>query len=158
MFPRPPEVHVHRNTQTCIHTHALHSHRVGAPVTLLHQHCVEKRTWKGGKIDFATAVYTFGAFGAVSLPLTSHHKQLSCLTLRVSHRAWIEPGEWLNTKPSTSPRRATPTHAGRWGSAWRPPPDLLFYYFLETYQTKGAKKISPMWDSNSGPLVAQPED
>ena len=54
---------------------------------------------------------SFGAFGAVSLPLTRHHKQLSCLTLRVSHRAWMEPGEWLNTKPSSSPRGATPTHA-----------------------------------------------
>jgi hypothetical protein len=49
----------------------------------------------------------FGAFGAVSVTLTRHHKQLSCLTLRVSHRAWIEPGEWLNTKPSSSPRGAS---------------------------------------------------
>ena len=48
----------------------------------------------------------FGAFGAVSATLTRHHKQLSCLTLRVSHRAWIEPGEWLNTKPNSSPRGA----------------------------------------------------
>ena len=38
----------------------------------------------------------FGAFGAVSLSRTSHHKQLSCLTLRVSHRVWIEPEEWLS--------------------------------------------------------------
>ena len=63
--------------------------------------------------------------------------RLSCLTLRVSHRAWIEPGEWLNTKPSTSPRGATPTHAGRWGSAWRTPPDL---------QTTEATGFSPKPD------------
>ena len=43
------------------------------------------------------SVTAFGAFGAVSATLTRHHKQLTCLTLRVSHRAWIEPGEWLNT-------------------------------------------------------------
>ena len=79
----------------------------------------------------------FGAFGAVSATLTRHHKQLSCLTLRVSHRAWIEPGEWLNTKPSSSPRGATPTHAGRWGSAWRAPPDL---------QTTEATGFSPKPD------------
>ena len=81
--------------------------------------------------------FTFGAFGAVSVTRTSHHKQLSCLTLRVSHRAWIEPGEWLNTKPSSIPRGATPTHAGRWGSAWRAPPDL---------QTTEATGFSPTPD------------
>ena len=83
------------------------------------------------------SAFAFGAFGAVSVTLTRHHKQLSCLTLRVSHRAWIEPGEWLNTKPSTSPRGATPTHAGRWGSAWRTPPDL---------QTTEATGFSPKPD------------
>ena len=46
----------------------------------------------------------FGAFGAVSATLTRHHKQLSCLTLRVSHRAWIEPGEWLSTSELQSKR------------------------------------------------------
>ena len=89
---------------------------------------VSHRAWTGP---------AFGAFGAVSVTLTRHHKQLSCLTLRVSHRAWIEPGEWLNTKPSTSPRGATPTHAGRWGSAWRTPPDL---------QTTEATGFSPKPD------------
>ena len=46
----------------------------------------------------------FGAFGAVTLARTSHHKQLPCLTLRVSHRAWIEPGEWLSTTKLQSKR------------------------------------------------------
>ena len=64
-------------------------------------------------------------------------KQLPCSTLWVSHWAWIEPGEWLKTKPSTSPRGATPTHAGRWGSAWRTPPDL---------QTTEATGFSPKPD------------
>ena len=46
----------------------------------------------------------FGAFGAVYATRTSHHKQLSCLTLRVSHRVWIEPEEWLNTSELQSKR------------------------------------------------------
>ena len=46
--------------------------------------------------------------------------QVSPLTNRVSHRDLIEPGEWLST-PSSSPRGATPTHGGSWGSARRPP-------------------------------------
>ena len=49
--------------------------------------------------------------------------QVSPLSSRVSHRARIEPGEWLNT-PSSSPREATPTHGGSWGSARRPLPHL----------------------------------
>jgi hypothetical protein len=90
----------------------------------------------------------FGAFGAVSVTLTRHHKQLSCLTLRVSHRAWIEPGEWLNTKPSSIPRGATPTHAGRWGSAWRAPPYL---------QTTEATGFSPKPDRlQAGDRIGDP--
>ena len=99
-----------------------------------HRVWIEPEEWLSTSYEYVSA---FGAFGAVSLPLTRHHKQLSCLTLRVSHRAWIEPGEWLNTKPSTSPRGATPTHAGRWGSAWRTPPDL---------QTTEATGFSPKPD------------
>ena len=37
-------------------------------------------------VEPSQASIKFGAFGAVSLPRTSHHKQLSCLTLRVSLR------------------------------------------------------------------------
>ena len=47
-----------------------------------------------------------GAFGAVYATRTRHHKQLSCLTLRVSHRVWIEPEEsqWLSTSELQSKR------------------------------------------------------
>ena len=46
----------------------------------------------------------FGAFGVVTLTRTSPHKQLPCLTLRVSHQSWIDPGEWLNTTELQSKR------------------------------------------------------
>ena len=57
--------------------------------------------------------------------------------LPASRRVWIEPEEWLNTKPSSSPRGATPTHAGRWGSAWRTPPDLPWGTYLVLSFEKG---------------------
>jgi len=38
------------------------------------------------------------------LTRTSPHKQLPCSTLRVSHWAWTEPGEWLSTTKLQSKR------------------------------------------------------
>ena len=51
-------------------------------------------------------VVKFGAFGAVSASRTSHHKQLpfSAHIVRVPHRAWTEPGEWLSTTELQSKR------------------------------------------------------
>ena len=48
----------------------------------------------------------------------SRHKQLPCLTLRVSHRAWKEPGGWLNTYRRSSVavhEVSVPAHVCRWG-------------------------------------------
>ena len=48
--------------------------------------------------------------------------QVSPLTNRVSHRAWIEPGEWLSTASSSpSLGRATPTHGAVGGPQGGPP-------------------------------------
>ena len=39
---------------------------------------------EGGGVDRVLRAAAFGAFGAVSATRTSHYKQLSCLTLRVT--------------------------------------------------------------------------
>ena len=59
---------------------------------------------RGSAGSGAMYTYIFGAFGAVSVTLTRHHKQLTCLTLRVSHWVWIQPEEWLSTAELQSKR------------------------------------------------------